>query len=131
MKGLYLQSKAAWVSNFIKKRPWHRFFHVNFALRRSFLQNTSGRLLLDKKNKIKDRKKTKNKYESPTLQTFKSSRRNYEKKFDFTEWISTAFFANKRNQKTKYWSYHGKTWKKIYWKLFLYIHFIDFLYKMF
>ena len=31
-----------------KKRPWHRCFPVNFAkfLRTSFLQNTSGRLLL-------------------------------------------------------------------------------------
>ena len=34
--------------NFIKKRLWHRCFPVNFAkfLRTSFLQNTSGRLLL-------------------------------------------------------------------------------------
>ena len=32
----------------LKKRPWHRFFPVNFAkfLRTYFLQNTSGRLLL-------------------------------------------------------------------------------------
>ena len=34
--------------NFLKKRLWHRFFPVNFAkfLRTSFLQDTSGRLLL-------------------------------------------------------------------------------------
>ena len=33
----------------LKKRPWHRCFPVNFAkfLRTSFLQNTSGRLLLE------------------------------------------------------------------------------------
>ena len=35
--------------NFIKKRLWHRCFPVNFAkfLRTPFLQNTSGRLLLN------------------------------------------------------------------------------------
>ena len=32
----------------LKKRPWHRCFHVNFGkfLRTPFLQNTSGRVLL-------------------------------------------------------------------------------------
>ena len=36
--------------NFIKKRLWHRSFPVNFAkfLRTPFLQNTSGRLLLQR-----------------------------------------------------------------------------------
>ena len=35
----------------LKKRPWHRYFPVNFAkfLRTPFLQNTSRRLLLKKK----------------------------------------------------------------------------------
>ena len=35
--------------NFIKKRHWHRCFPVNFAkfLRTPFLQNTSGRLILN------------------------------------------------------------------------------------
>ena len=34
----------------VKKRLWHRFFPVNFArfLRTPFLQNTSGRLLLER-----------------------------------------------------------------------------------
>ena len=32
----------------LRKRPWHRYFHVTFVkfLRAAFLQNTSGRLLL-------------------------------------------------------------------------------------
>ena len=36
-------------SLFFKNRPWHRYLPVNFAkfLRTSFLQNTSGRLLLN------------------------------------------------------------------------------------
>ena len=40
-----LQASAC---NFIKKRLWHRCFSVNFAkfLRTTFLQNTTGRLLL-------------------------------------------------------------------------------------
>ena len=55
-KGKYLcQSlffdKVAGLSHaaLLKKRPWHRCFPVNFAkfLRTSFLQNTSGRLLLE------------------------------------------------------------------------------------
>ena len=38
----------------LKKRLWHRCFLVNFVkfLRTPFLQNTSGRLLLDRKSKI-------------------------------------------------------------------------------
>ena len=37
--------------NLFKKRPWHRCFSVNFVkfLRTPFLQNTSGRLLLQRK----------------------------------------------------------------------------------
>ena len=39
----------------LKKRPWHRCFPVNFArfLRTPFLQNTSGRLLLDGESESK------------------------------------------------------------------------------
>ena len=37
-------------ANLFKKRLWHRCFHVNFTkfLKTPFLQNTSGRLLLNK-----------------------------------------------------------------------------------
>ena len=39
-----------------KKRPWHKYFPVNFAkfLRAAFLQNTSGRLLLHFSLKVKN-----------------------------------------------------------------------------
>ena len=42
--------------NFIKKRLWHRCFPIKFAkfLRKSFLQNTSGRLLLFRINRVSD-----------------------------------------------------------------------------
>ena len=40
--------KKRWPATLFKKRLWHRCFPVNFAefLRTSFLQNTSGRLVL-------------------------------------------------------------------------------------
>ena len=42
--------------NFIKKRLWHRCFPIKFAkfLRKPFLQNTSGRLLLFRVNRVSD-----------------------------------------------------------------------------
>ena len=45
--GYYLVERLH-ACNFIKKRPWHRYFPVNFekSLRTPFSQNTSGRRLL-------------------------------------------------------------------------------------
>ena len=42
--------------NFSKKRLWHRCFPIKFAkfLRKPFLQNTSGRLLLFRVNRVSD-----------------------------------------------------------------------------
>ena len=61
-------SFTRWVNNklgsatLLKKRLWHRCFPVNFAkfLRTPFLQNTSGRLLLQNTHQIK-------RYTSPHL----------------------------------------------------------------
>ena len=47
-QSLFLNKIKPEACNFIKKRPWHRYFPVNFAkfLRTPFLQNTSGQLFL-------------------------------------------------------------------------------------
>ena len=43
-----IKLQACRPASFLKKRPWHECFPVNFAkfLRTPLLQNTSGRLLL-------------------------------------------------------------------------------------
>ena len=48
-------NKVAGHCNFIKMKLWHRCFPMNFAkfLRTPFLQNTSGRLLLETVSSIK------------------------------------------------------------------------------
>ena len=53
-QGLFMPGLNA--CNFIKKRPWHRCFRVNFAkfLRTPFLQNISGRLHLFRINRVSD-----------------------------------------------------------------------------
>ena len=53
-QGLLMSGPKA--CSFIKKRLWHRCFPVNFAkfLRTPFLQNTSGRLLLFRVNRVSD-----------------------------------------------------------------------------
>ena len=45
-------NKVAGPATLLKKRLWHRCFPVNFVefLRTPFLQNTTGRLLLEQKN---------------------------------------------------------------------------------
>ena len=48
-QSLFFNKNAGRTATLLKKSPWHRCFPVNFAkfLRKPYLQNTSGRLLLN------------------------------------------------------------------------------------
>ena len=48
LKSFFNKASGLKTWNFIKKRPWYRYFHVSFlqVFKKPYLQNTSGRLLL-------------------------------------------------------------------------------------